>query len=41
MRDRLTTVPPMESMGRVELKGLDEPVPLFRIVVDAPVGASG
>jgi adenylate cyclase len=37
MIDRLTTKPPMESMGAVQLKGLDEPVPLFKVVVDASV----
>jgi len=30
---RLTSKPPMESMGAVQLKGLDEPVPLFKVVV--------
>ena len=34
MRDRLTNPPEMSSMGRVALKGLDEPVPLYKIVVD-------
>jgi adenylate cyclase len=33
MIERLTNVPPMESMGAVQLKGLDEPVPLFKVVV--------
>jgi hypothetical protein len=28
-------VPPHESMGAVALKGLDEPVPLVRVVVGA------
>ncbi|HEV2309099.1 MAG TPA: adenylate/guanylate cyclase domain-containing protein [Acidimicrobiia bacterium] len=30
----LDTVPPHESMGAVALKGLDEPVPLVRVVVE-------
>jgi adenylate cyclase len=34
MRDRLSNPPDMSSMGRVALKGLEEPVPLFKIVVD-------
>jgi adenylate cyclase len=34
MRDRLSEPPEMSSMGRVALKGLDEPVPLYKIVVD-------
>jgi len=34
MRDRLSDPPEMEPMGRVALKGLDEPVPLYKIVVD-------
>ncbi|HEY8215944.1 MAG TPA: adenylate/guanylate cyclase domain-containing protein [Acidimicrobiia bacterium] len=34
MRERLSNPPDMSSMGRVALKGLDEPVPLFKIVVD-------
>jgi len=33
MIDRLVNVPPMESMGAVALKGLEEPVPLFKVVV--------
>ncbi|MEX0664292.1 MAG: adenylate/guanylate cyclase domain-containing protein [Acidimicrobiia bacterium] len=33
MIERLTNVPPMESMGAVQLKGLDEPVPLFKVLV--------
>ena len=37
MIERFTTKPPMESMGAVQLKGLDEPVPLFKVVVDASV----
>jgi adenylate cyclase len=47
MIERLTSVPPMESMGAVQLKGLDEPVPLFKVVVGdaeprqpAPAGTS-
>jgi adenylate cyclase len=35
----LDTVPPHESMGAVQLKGLDEPVPLVKIVVDVEVPA--
>lgn len=35
----LDTVPPHESMGAVALKGLDEPVPLVRIVVREPSSA--
>jgi class 3 adenylate cyclase len=34
MRDRLSNAPEMSSMGRVALKGLEEPVPLYKIVVD-------
>lgn len=34
MRDRLTNPPEMSSMGRVALKGLEEPVPLYKVVVD-------
>ena len=34
MRDRLSAPPKMSSMGRVQLKGLDEPVPLYKVVVD-------
>jgi adenylate cyclase len=37
MIERLTTKPPMESMGPVQLKGLEEPVHLFKVVVDASV----
>lgn len=33
MLERLTNCPPMESMGAVQLKGLEEPVPLFKVVV--------
>lgn len=33
MIERLTNVPPMESMGAVQLKGLEQPVPLFKVVV--------
>jgi len=33
MIERLTNVPPMESMGAVALKGLEKPVPLFKVVV--------
>ncbi len=33
MIERLTEVPPMESMGAVQLKGLEQPVPLFKVVV--------
>jgi adenylate cyclase len=33
MIERLTNVPPMESMGAVALKGLEEPVPLFKVLV--------
>ncbi len=33
MIERLVNVPPMESMGAVALKGLEEPVPLFKVVV--------
>jgi adenylate cyclase len=35
----LDTVPPYESMGAVALKGLDEPVPLVRVVVRAASAA--
>jgi adenylate cyclase len=34
MRDKLTDPPEMSSMGAVALKGLDEPVPLYKIVPD-------
>jgi len=34
MRDRLSNPPEMSSMGAVALKGLDEPVPLYKVVVD-------
>jgi adenylate cyclase len=34
MRDRLSNPPEMEPMGRVALKGLEEPVPLYKVVVD-------
>jgi len=34
MRDCLTDPPEMSSMGAVALKGLDEPVPLYKIVPD-------
>ena len=34
MRDRLSTPPEMTSMGAVQLKGLDEPVPLYKVIVD-------
>jgi adenylate cyclase len=37
MIERFTDKPPMESMGPVQLKGLDEPVHLFKVVVDASV----
>jgi len=37
MRDRLSAPPEMSSMGRVQLKGLDEPVPLYKVVVDESV----
>ena len=37
MIERFTTKPPMESMGAVQLKGLEQPVPLFKVVVDASV----
>jgi class 3 adenylate cyclase len=33
MIHRFTTVPPMESMGAVQLKGLEQPVPLFKVTV--------
>ena len=33
MIERLTSVPPMESMGAVQLKGLEQPVPLFKVLV--------
>jgi adenylate cyclase len=33
MIERLTDVPEMESMGAVQLKGLEDPVPLFKVVV--------
>ncbi len=34
MKDRLTDPPEMSSMGAVALKGLEEPVPLYKIVPD-------
>lgn len=34
MRERLADPPEMQSMGAVSLKGLDEPVQLYKIVVD-------
>ncbi len=34
MKDRLSDPPEMGSMGAVALKGLDDPVPLYKIVVD-------
>ena len=37
----LTSPPPHESMGAVQLKGLDEPVPLVKVVVGKPAVASG
>ncbi len=40
MRDRLTAPPKMSSMGRVQLKGLDEPVPLYKVVVDESVAVA-
>jgi len=33
MIGRLTNTPEMESMGAVQLKGLEEPVPLYKVVV--------
>jgi adenylate cyclase len=33
MIDKLTVQPPMESMGAVQLKGLEQPVPLFKVTV--------
>jgi len=40
MIERLTNKPEMESMGAVQLKGLEEPVHLFKVVVDASVAVS-
>jgi adenylate cyclase len=37
----LTEPPPHESMGAVQLKGLDEPVPLVKVVVHAAAVPSG
>lgn len=34
MRDRLSDAPEMGSMGAIALKGLEEPVPLYKVVVD-------
>lgn len=34
MKDRLSDAPETEFMGAVALKGLDEPVPLYKVVVD-------
>jgi len=36
MTERLTNIPELESMGAVQLKGLDEPVPLLRVPSDRP-----
>ena len=33
MIERFTNVPEMESMGAVQLKGLEQPVPLFKVLV--------
>jgi adenylate cyclase len=37
----LTDPPPHESMGAVQLKGLDQPVPLVKVVVTAAAVGSG
>jgi class 3 adenylate cyclase len=37
MRDRLSAPPEMSSTGRVHLKGLREPVPLYKVPVDKSV----
>ncbi len=40
MKDRLTDPPETKSMGRVQLKGLDEPVPLYKVIVDESVAVA-
>jgi adenylate cyclase len=40
MLGRLSNPPPTESMGAVQLKGLDEPVPLVKVVVGKAAVAS-
>ena len=34
MKERLSDAPETEFMGAIALKGLDEPVPLYKVVVD-------
>jgi adenylate cyclase len=40
MRDRLSDAPEMQPMGPVQLKGLDEPVPLYKVIVDESVAVA-
>jgi adenylate cyclase len=40
MKDRLSNPPDVVSMGRVQLKGLDEPVPLYKVIVDESVAVA-
>lgn len=40
MRDRLSNPPDMVPMGPVQLKGLDEPVPLYKVIVDESVAVA-
>jgi adenylate cyclase len=40
MKDRLTDPPELHPMGPVQLKGLDEPVPLYKVIVDESVAVA-